>query len=125
MKQGRMLMPFVLAALFALSVMPVLRAEAAVRKPVTTATATATAAQRKGAALRQFTGTITALDKGSLTVEKTGTGAKSMVFTRSPEMKTSGELAKDARVTVWYRDEDGHPVARKVVVKVVSANTVR
>ena len=121
MKQGRMLMPFVLAALFALSVMPVLRAEAAVRKPVTTAAA----AQRKSAALRQFTGTVTALDKGSLTVEKTGTGAKSMVFTRSPEMKTSGELAKDARVTVWYRNEDGHPVARKVEVKVVSADTAR
>jgi hypothetical protein len=120
MKQGRMLMPFVLAALFALSVLPVLRAEAAVRKPVTTA-----AAQRKGAALRQFTGTVTVLDRNSLTVEKTGTGAKSMVFTRSPEMKTSGELAKDARVTVWYRDEDGHPVARKVVVKVVSADTAR
>ena len=121
MKQGRMLMSFALAALFASAVMPVSRAEAAARKPVTTATA----AQPKSAALRQFTGTITALDKGSLTVEKTGTGAKSMVFTRSPEMKTSGELAKDARVTVWYRDEDGHPVARKVVVKAVAADIAR
>lgn len=122
MKQGRMLMPFALAALFALAAVPAMRVEAAARKP---AAATAAAAQRKGAALRQFSGTVTALDKGSLTVEKTGASAKSMVFTRSPEMKTSGELEKDARVTVWYRDEDGHPVARKVVVKVVSADTVR
>jgi hypothetical protein len=122
MKQGRMLMPFALAALFALAAVPAMRVEAAGRKPVA---ATAAAAQRKGAALRQFSGTVTALDKGSLTVEKTGASAKSMVFTRSPEMKTSGELAKDARVTVWYRDEDGHPVARKVVVKAVSADIAR
>ena len=32
-------------------------------------------------------------------------------------MKTTGELEKDARVTVYYRDEGGQPVAHKVVVK--------
>jgi hypothetical protein len=121
MKQGRMLMPFALAVLLALAVAPAMRAEAAPRKQVTAATA----AHGKGAALRQFTGTVTVLDKSSLTVEKGGANAKSMVFSRSPEMKTSGELVKDARVTVWYRDEDGRPVARKVVVKTVSADTAR
>lgn len=119
MKQGRMLVLFVLAATLALAVSPATRVEAAQRKSV----ATATTAQRKGAALHQFSGTVTALDKGSLTVEKGGASAKSMVFARSPETKTSGELVKDARVTVWYRDEDGHLVARKVVVKTASVET--
>ncbi len=121
MKQSRMLVLFALAATLALAVAPVTRVEAAQRKSV----ATAASAQRKSAALHQFSGTVTALDKGSLTVEKGGAKAKSMVFARSPETKTSGELAKDARVTVWYRDEDGRSVARKVVVKTVSADTAR
>jgi hypothetical protein len=121
MKQGRMLVLFALAALLALTVTPATRVEAAQRKAV----ATTATAHRKAAALRQFSGTVTALDKGSLTVEKGGASAKSMVFTRSAETKTSGELAKDARVTVWYRDEDGHPAARKVVVKTASADTAR
>jgi hypothetical protein len=121
MKQGRMLVLFALAALLALTVTPAPRAEAAQRKSV----ATTASVHRKTAALRQFSGIVTALDKGSLTVEKGGASAKSMVFTRSPETKTSGELAKDARVTVWYRDEDGRLAARKVVVKTTSADTAR
>ena len=121
MKQSRMLVLFALAATLALAVAPVTRVEAAQRKSV----ATAASAQRKSAALHQFSGTVTALDKGSLTVEKAGASAKSMVFARSPETKTSGELVKDARVTVWYREEDGHPVARKVVVKTAAADTAR
>jgi hypothetical protein len=121
MKQGRMLALLALVALLALGVTPATRAEAVQRKPA----ATAASAHKKSAALHQFSGTVTALDKGSLTVEKGGASAKSMVFTRSPETKTSGELAKDARVTVWYRDEDGRLAARKVVVKTTSADTAR
>jgi hypothetical protein len=121
MKQGRMLASCALAALLVLAFAPAPRVEAAPRKT----SATAAAAHRKSAALRQFSGTVTSLEKSSLTVEKGGAGAKSMVFVRNTETKTSGELAKDARVTVWYRDEDGHPVARKVVVKTASADTSR
>ncbi len=66
---------------------------------------------------RQFSGYVTALDKSSLTVEKRGKLAKTVVFSRHAEMKTTGDLEKDARVTVYYRDEDGQPTAHRVVVK--------
>ena len=112
MKQGRMWVPVALAALLALPIVGAVRADAAPRKSTTTAAAT-----KKSASLRQFTGTVTALDRASLTVEKAGKTPKSMVFSRDPGMKTSGDLEKDARVTVWYRDEDGHAVAHRVVVK--------
>jgi hypothetical protein len=112
MMQGRRLIPLALAAMLAVSLAPVPRADAAARKP-----AEAPAPRRARYALHQFSGVVTALDKGSLTVEKSGRDAKTMVFTRHPDMKTAGDLGKDAHVTVYYRDEGGHPVARKVVVK--------
>ena len=121
MKQGRLFLWLALAALLAAPVTHAGRADAAPRKSVA---ATATA-KRRGATLHQFSGVVTALDQGSLTVEKRGTGARSMVFTRHPEMRTTGDLQKDARVTVWYRDEDGHAVARKVVVKAGAVTAVR
>jgi protein-disulfide isomerase len=112
MKQGRMFLPFTLAALLAASIVAdAPRAQAATRKPPAAATA------KKSYAFRQFTGVVTALDKSSLTVEKSGKQAKTVVFTRHAEMKTTGDLAKDARVTVYYREEGGVPVAHKVVVK--------
>ena len=110
MKQGRFLLPLALAACLAVA-MPAAHVVAAPKAP-----ASATA-KKPSRALRQFTGVLTALDKSSLTVEKGGKAAKSMTFVRDPEMKTTGELAKDARVTVYYRDEGGRSVARKVVVK--------
>ena len=119
MKQGRMLALFAAVTMLALAVAPAPRVEAASRKSVATAAAT----PKKGVALHQFSGTVTALDRASLTVEKGGAKAKTMVFARSPETKTTGELVKDARVTVWYRDEDGRTVARKVVVKTPAADT--
>jgi len=67
--------------------------------------------------LRQFTGVVTALDKSSITVEKGGKKPKTMVFTRHAEMKTTGDLDEDARVTVYYREEGGRSVAHRVVVK--------
>lgn len=67
--------------------------------------------------LRQFTGVVTAFDKGSITVEKDGKKPKTMVFSKDAELKTTGEIEKDARVTVYYREEDGKPVAHRVVVR--------
>jgi hypothetical protein len=121
MKQVRMWVPVALSALLALSAVAATRVEAAPRK----STATSAAAKRSAVALHQFSGVVTALDRNSLTVEKGGKKARSMVFSRHPEMKTSGDLEKDARVTVWYRDEDGHPVAHKVVVKSATLSAQR
>jgi protein-disulfide isomerase len=112
MKQGRMFLALALATLLAASVTGAARVEAATKKPAATATAA-----KKSYAFRQFTGVVTALDKSTLTVEKTGKQAKTVVFTRHAEMTTTGDLAKDARVTVYYRDEGGQSVAHKVVVK--------
>ena len=55
------------------------------------------ASKSKAAGSRQFSGWVTALDKTSLTVEKRGKLAKTLVFFRHAEMKTSGDLEKDAR----------------------------
>ena len=113
MKQGRMFLALALAALFTASAGNATRAEAATKK----SPAAASTAAKKDYSFRQFTGTVTALDKSSLTVQKAGKAAKTVVFTRHAEMKTTGELEKDARVTVYYRDENGQQVAHKVVVK--------
>ena len=67
--------------------------------------------------LRQFTGIVTALDKATLTVEKRGKNPRTVVFTRHAEMKTTGQIDKDARVTVFYRDEGGKSIAHRVVAK--------
>jgi hypothetical protein len=75
------------------------------------------ASAAKRANLRQFTGFVTALDKTSITVEKRGTKGESRTFVRHPEMRTTGELEKEARVTVYYREEDGRAVAHRIVVK--------
>jgi len=75
------------------------------------------AAKSTPAAYHQFTGTVTALDKSTLTVEKRGKNPRSVVFTRHAEMKTDGDVEKNARVTVFYRDEGGKAIAHRVVVK--------
>ena len=74
-------------------------------------------AKAKKLSLRQFTGVVTALDKTSITVEKGGKKPKTMVFTKHEEMHTTGDVVKDARVTVYYREDGGHVVAHRVVVK--------
>ena len=115
MKQGRMFTALALAALLAASAGSAAPAEAAAaKKAPETASATA---KKKSYTFRQFTGVVTALDKSSLTVAKSGKQAKTVVFSRHAEMKTTGDLEKDARVTVYYRDEGGRTVAHKVVVK--------
>ncbi len=118
MKQDRMFLPFALAVLLFATVLPAAPVHAAAKK-----SESAAASAKKSHAFHQFTGVVTSLDKASLTVEKTGKAPKTMVFSRHTEMKTSGELEKDARVTVYYRDEGGKPVAHKVVVKAGSLAT--
>ena len=69
------------------------------------------------AGLRQFTGVVKALDKSSITVEKGGKKPRTLVFTKHEEMRTTGDVEQDARVTVYYREEGGKAVAHRVVVK--------
>jgi hypothetical protein len=101
---------------------------------VTTATLPALAARKSEASTtstsarakqttRQFTGVVTALDKNGLTVEKGGKKPSTMVFTRHAEMRTVGDLEKDARVTVYYRTEGRETIATRVVVKPASGET--
>jgi hypothetical protein len=66
---------------------------------------------------RQFTGIVTAIDKNTFTVEKRGRKPQSRVFSRHAELKTEGDLAKDARVTVHYREQGGQAIAHRVIVK--------
>ena len=69
------------------------------------------------ASYRQFTGYVTAIDKSSITVEKRGKTPESRTFVKDASLSTTGEIEKNAHVTVYYRDKDGQPVAHKVVVK--------
>jgi hypothetical protein len=116
MHKGRVLLSLALAAFLAGAALPVTAAAAAAK-----GTTTASASARKSYAFRQFTGVVTQLDKGSLTVEKSGKAAKTMVFSRHAEMRTQGDLETSARVTVYWRDDAGKPVAHKVVVKTATA----
>ena len=77
-------------------------------------------AKGNGPSVRQFTGWVTAFDKGTLTVEKRGKQPRTVVFSKHAEMKTTGDLEKDARVTVYYRDDGGQLTAQRVVVKPAS-----
>ena len=114
MKNARMIAPLALAALL---VTPfaggATRAEAAPKR----GSHAATAAPSKSAGYHQFSGTVIALDETSITVEKSGKTAKQIVFTRSASLRSTGDVEKDARVTVYWRDEAGKPVAHRVVVR--------
>lgn len=79
--------------------------------------ASASASTTAKKTLRQYTGWVTALDKASITVEKRGKKPESKVFSKHAEMSTTGDVEKNARVTVYYRDDAGRAVAHKVVVK--------
>ena len=118
MRQGRFI-PVCLAFALALGTFtgtPVLAAKKS--------DATQRAATKKNT-LRQFTGIVSAVDKTTLTVEKHGKQPRTLVFTKHEDMKTVGELEKDARVTVYYRDEGGHSVAHRVVVKPSDGGSTR
>ena len=112
MRHGRAWAALALALAFGIA------AHAPLAPPAHAAAAkTEASAKASRKSLRQFTGVVTALDKTSITVEKGGKKPKTMTFTRHAEMSTVGDVAREAKVTVFYRDEDGRPVARKVVVK--------
>jgi hypothetical protein len=117
MRHARMLAPLALATVLAASLASVAPDAQAAKRPARTASADAPASPRKAAAYHQFTGTVVSLDASSITVEKGGKTPKRMVFTRHSDMRSTGDVAKDARVTVYWRDEAGKPVAHRVVVK--------
>ena len=123
MRQGRIFFTtcaaIALVACGALAPLPVHAAKAAASSKSSTASAT-----KAKTSYRQFTGYVTALDKNSLTVERRGKNPTSRVFVRHAEMSTTGDVAKDARVTVYFRDEGGRAVAHRVVVKAETAQAV-
>jgi hypothetical protein len=118
MNNARMFAPLALAALL---VAPLAggatRAEAAAKRTPHAAAA----APSKSAGYRQFTGTVVAIDGSSITVEKGGKAPKQMVFARATNLRSTGDLEKDARVTVYWRDEAGKAVAHRVVVKTATS----
>jgi hypothetical protein len=79
--------------------------------------------KRAANALRQFTGYVSAIDKTSITVEKRGKKPETRVFTKLDDMRTTGDVDKDARVTVYYRDDGGKAVAHRVVVKAARSSS--
>jgi hypothetical protein len=125
MKQGRMLLA--LGAMLALTGASLAAHAAAKSTNATAANASQTAAPatRSRNAVRQFTGYVTSLDRTSLTVEKRGKNPRSMVFTKDAALPLSAAVDKDARVTVYYRDEDGHAVAQRVIAKVPTPRAPR
>ena len=106
-----------IAVCLALALMPPLAAPPLAHAASSKSESQAGSSKSKKKSLRQFTGVVTAFDKSSITVEKSGKKPRTMVFARDAELKTTGEIERDARVTVYYRDESGHPVAYRVVVK--------
>ncbi len=120
MMYARMLAPMALAAVLAAPLVG--PAGLAVAAPKRAAQVAATA---KSSNYRQFTGTVVALDASTITVEKGGKAPKQMVFARHTGMRSAGDVEKDARVTVYWRDEAGHPVAHRVVVKPATDSTAR
>lgn len=115
MKQGRKYVALwlAIALVAAVGITTVAFETASAAKTATTAAKSAKARN----AMHQFTGYVTALDKTTLTVERRGKNPRAMVFTKHEEMKTTGDIEKDARVTVYYRDNGGRSVAHRVVVK--------
>jgi hypothetical protein len=113
MNQGRKVIALcaVLAVAGTLAALPALAARRA-----ETGTSTSASAKAKQS-VRQFTGVVTAMDKTSITVEKGGSKPRTMVFTRTAAMRTVGDVGKDARVTVYYREDGKETQAVRVVVK--------
>lgn len=120
MMHARMLAPLALVAMLAAPLVGI--AGLAVAAPKRAAQAATTS---KGSNYRQFTGTVVALDASTITVEKGGKAPKQMVFARHTGMRSAGDVEKDARVTVYWRDEAGQPVAHKVVVKSATGSATR
>ena len=123
MRQGRIFFSSCAAiALVACGALAPLQARAA--SAASSAKSSTASARKAGTSYHQFTGYVTALDKSSLTVEKRGKNPTSKVFVKHAAMSTTGDVAKEARVTVYYREEGGHSVAHRVVVKAETAQAV-
>lgn len=120
MKHSRRFTALLIAALLAAPAAGVVTTAWAAAKKAAPASAPA-----KSSNYRQFTGTVVALDASSITVEKPGKTPKQMVFTRHAGMRSTGDVAKDVRVTVYWRDDTGQPVAHRVVVKTATATASR
>jgi hypothetical protein len=116
MRQGRSFLPVCLALALGLASGAAISAATPAFAAAKKSDVAAKSAKARNA-LHQFTGTLTTFDATTLTVEKRGKNPRTLVFTRHDGMKTVGELEKDARVTVFYRDEGGRVVAHRVVVK--------
>ncbi len=112
MKHARMFAALAFTALLAVPAAGFVTTAEAASKQAAPATAAG-----KSSDYRQFTGTVVALDASSITVEKSGKTPKQMVFTRHAGMRSTGDVSKDVRVTVYWRDDSGQPVAHRVVVK--------
>ena len=127
MRQGRACVPSraLLAAVVAISAALLIAATPVAQAAKSTAGSTNSqsggSTARAKNSLRQFTGYVTAIDKSSLTVEKRGKKPRTIVFAKDPEMRTTGDVEKDARVTVYYREDGGRAVAHRVVVKAATA----
>ena len=112
MQHSRRFAAFLVAALLAAPAAGLVTTAVAAAKKAAPASAPA-----KSSSYRQFTGTGVALDATSITVEKRGKTPKQRVFSRHAGMRSTGDVAKDVRVTVYWRDDAGQPVAHRVVVK--------
>ena len=120
MRQGsKSLAVGVATALWALAMMPLVAPQAMQAGAAGKSAAAGTT--KSSGAQRQFTGFVTALDKNTITVEKRGKKPQSRTFARHAELQTDGDLAKEARVTVYYRDEGGQSIAQRVIVKTAAA----
>lgn len=107
-----------LAALLALGLMAGVASAAAPRAARAASAAAKPARSAKAKrALHQFTGVVTAMDKQSITVEKAGKQPQTRTFVRDEKTLTSGDVEKEAHVTVYFREENGKAVAHRVVVK--------
>ena len=125
MRQGSKSLAFGVAmALWALAMLPLVAPHAIVAGAAGKS-APAASTSKSSSAQRQFTGFVTAMDKNTITVEKRGKKPQSRTFSRHAELQTDGDLAKEARVTVYYRDEGGQAIAQRVVVKTAAAKSDR
>ncbi|TMQ67446.1 MAG: hypothetical protein E6K78_04930 [Candidatus Eisenbacteria bacterium] len=115
MRQGRKYVALGMALALAAAAGFAFHGNPASAAPKTAAPAAKSAKARN--TMRQFTGYVAAQDQHTLTVERRGRNPRSMVFTKHDTMTVNGDVAKDARVTVYYRDEGGHSVAHRVVVR--------
>ncbi len=79
--------------------------------------ATTSPSKSNGAKLRQFTGYVTTVDGKSLTVEKRGKNPRTLVFTRDESTRSEGDVAKNSRVTVHYREDGDRHIAQRVVAR--------